>query len=141
MIDFKLVPVDTLVEYYVKGPDKNEAVSIGFFRRVDADSVRPFIVSPYPTIVGNKSEIGTSKVRISAKNPWLPWFGGDCPVPPNCMVDVYLRDTCLRFPSQLAGNLTWTHDDVHNSIYIDDCKDIIAYRLIESQWQTIDGDV
>jgi hypothetical protein len=134
-IDFKLVPVDTLVEVKIRPDDPPQTA---YFAGI-IDPYYGFCV--FPSGASSKTSRHTDikltghyfrLIRISDKNPWLPWFGGDCPVPPNCNVDVYLRDTSLKYPQSLAGMLMWLHVDYAFE------NDIITYRLAESAWQTIE---
>jgi hypothetical protein len=136
VINFKLIPVDTLVEVKIRPNDQPQTA---YFAGI-IDPKYDFCVFPE----GASSKTNRHKnieltgqyfrlIRISNKNPWLPWFGGDCPVPPNYMVDVILRDTSLKYPQSLAGMLMWSHVGYAFE------NDIIAYRLAESAWQTTAG--
>jgi len=127
-IDFSKIPVDTVVD--VKMSYGFDTV---FF--VGVDNNGDYLTSGYPsiTMAGAMELSDISKdVRISSKNPWLPWFGGDCPVPPNCMIEFINSNKCVV--SGIAANFNWKYG----------CRDFdfaggIAYRLLESLWQTIDG--
>ena len=60
------------------------------------------------------------------ENEWIPWNGGECPVPHDQIVQWMLRDGSK--PSILghaAGPRTWSHDN--------DPSDIIAYRVVNPQ--------
>lgn len=126
MIDFSKLPVDTLVDCdYGCG-------YVHTLFNVCAEGSR-LIVSDKPALTRTKHDTRiAAKFRISAKNPWLPWFGGDCPVPHNCSVEFI--NTKKLTVSGLALSFNWEHG----------CRDFdfsggIAYRLLESPWQTISG--
>ena len=54
---------------------------------------------------------------------WIGWKGGECPVPPDTMVEVRLRDGRELFPSLARGwYWVWTGGG--------DPYDIVAYRVI-----------
>lgn len=50
------------------------------------------------------------------------WNGGDCPVHPESVVEIWLRDDVGGFKDR-ARTLAWTHDK--------DDGDIIAFRVVE----------
>ena len=56
--------------------------------------------------------------------PWIEWHGGDCPVPPDTMVEVKLRSGKVLGPDH-AFNYYWHHDD--------DGGDIVEYRTVSEQ--------
>jgi hypothetical protein len=137
-IDFKLVPVDTLVEVKIRPDDHSQTAY--FAGIIDPDC--GFCV--FPDGSSSKTSIRKDvaltghyfrRVRISAKNPWLPWLGGDCPVPPNCMIDVHFRIEGMGDGPSQAREIRWSHNEGRYSSDFD----VIAYRLAESPWQTIDG--
>jgi hypothetical protein len=83
--------------------------------------------------------MGTRKIRISGKNQWTSWFGGECPVPPNCIVEIQKRG---GDQVQIeARRVAWSHRDFGSmgAEKIDDLHDVINYRICKSQWQTRDG--
>lgn len=128
-IDFSKLPVDTLVDVVTP-----KGVVTAFFVVTD-DEEQEFVVSCLPSVTrGDNYDLFDfhKKVRISAKNPWLPWFGGECPVPENCMVE-----TILRTKRKLKDE-AWIVDWLHFEKSVED-NEVIAYRLLESPWQTIDG--
>jgi hypothetical protein len=140
-IDFKMLPVDTVVEVKIRPDDHSQTAY--FAGIIDPD----YGVCVFPDGASSKTSIQKGialtghyfrRVRISDKNPWLPWFGGDCPVPPNCMVDVrYQADINQIYDPIIASKCVWRHDNC--SFFGPSLSNIIAYRLAESQWQTIDG--
>lgn len=60
-------------------------------------------------------------------NEWLPWYGGECPVDGDCLVDVTHRDGEKHYsvnPQDDCGAAcVWSHDD--------DIGDIIFWRVSE----------
>ena len=59
-------------------------------------------------------------------SPWIKWHGGECPVPPETMVDIKLRSGFVR-GLRPAGKYIWNHDDD------DDDGDIMEYCVILEQ--------
>ena len=57
--------------------------------------------------------------------PWIKWYGGDCPVPPETMVQVKLRGGIVG--ELRAGDYYWNHCDD------DDDGDIVSYRTVTEQ--------
>ena len=55
-------------------------------------------------------------------DPWIKWHGGECPVPPETMVEVKLRCGLLDDRDVRADDYLWYHDDGHD--------DIVEYRII-----------
>jgi hypothetical protein len=53
---------------------------------------------------------------------WIPWSGGECPVPEDTAVEVEFNDGG-RWPEQRADELNWEHGY--------EISNIIAYRIIE----------
>ena len=58
--------------------------------------------------------------------PWIKWYGGECPVPPDTLVDIKLRSGFVR-GLRPAGKYIWNHDDD------DDDGDIMEYCVILEQ--------
>ena len=58
--------------------------------------------------------------------PWIKWHGGECPVPPDTLVDIKLRSGFVR-GLRPAGKYIWNHDDD------DDDGDIMEYCVILEQ--------
>ena len=56
--------------------------------------------------------------------PWIKWAGGECPVPPETLVEVKLRNG-QRHAASYAVCYDWSHDDVD--------ADIMEYRTITEQ--------
>ena len=56
---------------------------------------------------------------------WIKWHGGECPVPPDTLVEKKIRAGVKHGP-QKAQNLIWRHVDGFNSVY-----DIVAYRVFK----------
>lgn len=57
--------------------------------------------------------------------PWIKWHGGECPVPPDTVVEVTRRSGAVLGPGRAAGFL-WCHRDLCSG-------DIIKYRTITEQ--------
>ena len=53
--------------------------------------------------------------------PWIKWHGGECPVPPDTLVEVKLRSGALA-AKRRAGSDWWHHNG--------GSADIIAYRTV-----------
>ena len=53
--------------------------------------------------------------------PWIKWHGGECPVPPETLVELKLRNG-QRHAASYAICYVWSHDDVD--------ADIVEYRII-----------
>lgn len=51
---------------------------------------------------------------------WIPWHGGECPVPRDTMVDVQWRDGLASTRASLAGNVRWVH--------LGNNADVLLYR-------------
>ena len=58
--------------------------------------------------------------------PWIKWHGGECPVPPDTLVDIKLRSGFVR-GLRPAGKYIWNRDDD------DDDGDIMEYCVILEQ--------
>ena len=58
--------------------------------------------------------------------PWIKWHGGECPVPPDTLVEVKLCSGFVR-GSRPAGKYFWNHD------YDDDDGDIMEYCVVLEQ--------
>lgn len=56
--------------------------------------------------------------------PWIKWYGGECPVPPETMVEVKLRNRVLGQEGR-AGRYFWKHDGEDD--------DIVEYRIVTGQ--------
>ena len=56
--------------------------------------------------------------------PWIKWHGGECPVPPETMVEVKLRNGVLGQEGR-AGRYFWKHDGEDD--------DIVEYRTVIEQ--------
>ena len=62
---------------------------------------------------------------MSDGNDWIDWHGGDCPVDPETVVNVWMRDEenidakNIELPPR---EWTWNH--------MDDDGDIIKYRIV-----------
>ena len=56
--------------------------------------------------------------------PWIKWYGGECPVPPDTMVEVKFRCGVL-WRENLAGSYHWNH--------FDEGGDIVEYRTFTEQ--------
>lgn len=56
---------------------------------------------------------------------WIKWYGGECPVPPDTLVEKKIRAGVKHGP-QTAQNLIWRHVDGFNSVY-----DIVEYRVFK----------
>ena len=131
-IDFKRMYIDTLVDCDFDGVERTL-----FFKGLTLCGSF-YLVSPIHNDISNSDVsdcLWCKKIRISAKNPWLPWFGGDCPVPPNCNVEVYFRIEGVGDTPSQASEIRWSHNEGRYSSDFD----VIAYRLAESPWQTING--
>ena len=147
MIDFKLLPVDTVVDVKMlnSSPDyHHNPMPFYFSGVVDQDCGVGVFPSGGTSLTHRSPNIKDNlfyfmKFRISDKNPWLPWFGGDCPVPPNCKVQVVFRGNSWLVGSpesinaRRADAFNWSHKHCLFN------NNIIAYRMLESPWQTIDG--
>ena len=57
--------------------------------------------------------------------PWIKWDGGECPVPPDTVVEVKLRCGIIESET-LADNLYWSHDG--------DSSDIVEYHSVTEQF-------
>lgn len=46
------------------------------------------------------------------ENEWISWEGGECPVDPNAIVDIEIRNSRRSeiLENQRAGDWGWTHD-------------------------------
>jgi hypothetical protein len=60
---------------------------------------------------------------VPDKDGWIPWHGGQCPVPGDTLVDYQTRNGTSSTRSELPENLRWTHSNWNNP------SDITAYRL------------
>lgn len=58
--------------------------------------------------------------------PWIKWHGGECPVPPDTLVKVKLREMYVLGPRP-AGKYIWNYDDD------DDDGDIVEYCVVLEQ--------
>ncbi|MFD1709718.1 hypothetical protein FVQ98_10500 [Ottowia sp. GY511] len=56
--------------------------------------------------------------------PWIKWHGGECPVPPDTLVEVRLR-IGERGKPVAAGAYDWPHSDEDG--------DIVEYRIVPEQ--------
>lgn len=56
--------------------------------------------------------------------PWIDWAGGDCPVPPDTVVEVRFRESHNDGPPSPAGCFDWGR-----SAFPDDYE-ILAYRVV-----------
>jgi hypothetical protein len=66
---------------------------------------------------------------MSAPGEWIEWKGGDCPVPPETVVDFLTKGetpTCHWAAPGPAGDLRWSH------IFEGSGGDILAYKVIKS---------
>ena len=57
-------------------------------------------------------------------SPWIKWHGGECPVPPETLVELKLRNG-QRHAASYAICYDWRHDDVD--------ADIVEYRIVTEQ--------
>ena len=61
-----------------------------------------------------------SGIKLAPDQPWVVWFGGECPVPEGVMVEIVGRDGDIE-RSWSSSGYRWSHDG--------NCGDIIAYRI------------
>lgn len=61
----------------------------------------------------------------ASEGEWIPWSGGECPVAPETIVDVRLREIPEPYVYRVAKIFDWSVDGEHPF-------DIIAYRLVQS---------
>jgi hypothetical protein len=52
---------------------------------------------------------------------WIKWDGGECPVPPDTLVDIRIRDGYEAIGEDVAKGWNWKHHMLRN--------DIVAYRV------------
>ena len=57
-------------------------------------------------------------------SPWIKWHGGECPVPPDTMVDVKFRRVAPE-REERAGRYFWNHEG--------EGDDIVEYRTVTEQ--------
>ena len=76
-----------------------------------------------PVVLGAISAIAKAEAALAAPQAdadgWIPWSGGECPVPAGVRVDVLLRNGKKR--QEEPGWLFWGHGQLDG--------DIIAYRI------------
>ena len=56
--------------------------------------------------------------------PWIEWHGGECPVPPETIVEVKFRNGTIE-PIHAASEYSWIH--------IAGGGDIVEYRIVTEQ--------
>ena len=59
--------------------------------------------------------------------PWIKWHGGECPVPPDTMVEVKFRRGAPE-REERAGRYFWNHEGED-----DEDDDIVEYRTVTEQ--------
>lgn len=65
-----------------------------------------------------------ARAHIADSEGWIPWYGGECPVPPNAHVEIRLR--CgLKFKTLEPQYRIWTHS---HECATERENEIIAYR-------------
>ena len=76
-----------------------------------------------PAVLGAISAIAKAEATLAEPQAdadgWIPWSGGECPVPAGVRVDVLLRNGKKR--QEEPGWLFWGHGQLDG--------DIIAYRI------------
>lgn len=86
------------------------------------DIIRYRIV-PQPTLEDEVNK-GTTDPTLSSDG-WIPWTGGECPVPEDTLVEVRLRGEVVEeYAKGFAANLWWTHEEEYPE------ADIVAYRVL-----------
>ena len=61
------------------------------------------------------------KAEKKTDDSWIQWYGGECPVAPDTVVDVRFHN--LKTAIDFAGRFDWARDSVK--------LDIIAYRVVQ----------
>jgi len=120
-INWKLMPVDTLVEDKFGGTHH--------LSHADDDNVYVF-VSGHSSYTANRAVYQViDNPRLAKNQPWRPWFGGECPVDPNVMVDYILRDaqSSIDYVTAQAEKLWWKWWEEYKP------GDIIAWRIADKQ--------
>ena len=64
------------------------------------------------------------KAAMENDGDWIPWTGGECPVPSETRVQVRLRDDVSY--TEPADDLAWYHDGPNS---LQGSSDIVAYRV------------
>ncbi|MHB8914934.1 MAG: hypothetical protein ACYC4K_03880 [Thiobacillus sp.] len=92
---------------------------------VTADGSRCYLVggmlSAYPKIIADERyPIDGREIKLAQSQPWVVWFGGECPVPDGVVFDFVDRDGDIE-RSGLGSDYRWDHRESPG--------DIIAYRI------------
>lgn len=127
-IDFSKIPFETLVD--VRHHGNHQYITLS----------RAIATSPFSRVCSGGSNADESiylahEFRISAKNPWIPWHGGELSHRfPNCTIA--MRDVFGR--EYIA--MSWEIEcDIRGLMVNDNFSGGIMYKLCMTQWQTIDG--
>ncbi len=78
-------------------------------------------VEVFTLMITKETEMTTKKIY----GPWIKWYGGECPVPPDTLVKAKLREMYVLGPVP-ASRYNWQHDAGY-------CDDIIEYCIVVEQ--------
>lgn len=60
---------------------------------------------------------------VPDEDGWLPWYGGECPVPEGTRIEIRFSDNTISSRLSNATSLKWSHKRLPG--------DIFAYRVVE----------
>ena len=105
----------SIIKYVTRFRDKNGLADLQKARHV----IDMLIEREYPNVKEQAPEEPKSECE------WIEWHGGKCPVNPETLVQVRLRDGYEELRGFKAYRYSWGHDAN------DDPNDIIAYRVVK----------
>lgn len=134
-IDFRMIPVDTLVEVESKQVGGGIKVLKKYFSHLSADGYRCFLDGHTSALTNIAPPY--HRIRLLENEP-KAWFGGECPLPDGVEVTVW-RKASIGAPDyyeEFRGktpivNLDFSWEHSRNT----SIRGIVAYQIHESEWQ------
>lgn len=77
-------------------------------------------------LVRKQEQSGCRKEDTQVAEPWVKWGGGECPVPKDTIVQIWMRDGTSACEPGVAGELRWGHRGW--------CGDITRYRVVKPEY-------
>jgi len=124
--DWSLMPIDTIVEVITTDGAPKKLRYVGGVSKKGIPRIYPNGISSLTHLKGELFNIySPCKILAFKNNPIRPWFGGECPVHPDVLVKVFLKDDVCIDEVQ-AGKCRWNNEPYYPT-------DIYAYQILDQE--------